>query len=90
MRGSAIVAALIAVAVALLVGVAVGWALRGHVARWCRFHGETLVCPTCRPLPAVGYARVPMRQPQPSTVDRPLMTRVAENRASRLQRRRAI
>ena len=38
---------------ALLVGLAVGWAVRGP-ARWCPRDGDTLRCPTCQPIRAVG------------------------------------
>jgi hypothetical protein len=65
----------------LLGGLTLGWLLRGP-ARWCPKCGHGLVCVECQPYPtATGRASVKMRQPPTSTVDRPLMTRLAEQRA---------
>ena len=79
---------------ALLVGVFVGWAVtvRGP-ARWCGWCGDSLRCLTCSPVTATGRATVSMRQPQSSTVDRPLMTPLAAQRAPDVQsprRRRTL
>ena len=68
--------------VALVVGVALGWALRGP-AKWCGRCGDTLRCPQCSPLPAVGRAAIPMRQPAVPTADRPLPHRL-RNSARRI------
>jgi hypothetical protein len=76
----------IAAVLALPLGAAVGWRVRGESGRWCRC-GLVLRCPTCSPAPVIGRAAVPMRQPPTPTVDKPLMTRAAENRAPRRRRR---
>lgn len=82
------VLALVAVGVALLLGALIGWMLRGPL-RWCARCGDSLRCPTCSPLPAVGRAPVRWQTGRASTVDRdrPLLTRGAENRAPRISRR---
>ena len=82
---------LVAVA-ALLVGAVVGWAWAVHSpARWCGGCGDSLRCLTCSPVTATGRAAVRWQGRLPaSTVDRPLMTRAAENRASTIHRRRSI
>jgi hypothetical protein len=81
-----LIAVAVAAVLALPLGAAVGWRLRGEVGRWCRC-GDVLRCPTCSPSPIFGRAAVPMRQPAVPTVDKPLMTRAAENRALRYRRR---
>ncbi len=81
----------IAGVVVLVLGAAVGWAVRGQVSRWCPVHGEPLICATRRPHPAVARAAVRWQaQPAAGTSTRPLMTRAAENRASRINQRRSI
>lgn len=76
----------LAAVLSMPLGAWVGWRVRGQAGRWCRC-GDILRCPTCSPLPVVGRAAVPMRQPAAPTADRPLMTRAAENRAPRYRRR---
>jgi len=44
-----VAAFVIAAVVLVLLGIAAGWRFRGRVAHWCTVHGETLVCPLCRP-----------------------------------------
>jgi len=39
----------IAAVAELVLGVALGWAVRGPVGRWCRC-GDILRCPTCQPV----------------------------------------
>ena len=81
---------IVAVVVALLIGAAVGWAVRGQVARWCPVHGEPMVCTVCRPYPAVARAAVRWQAHPAGTSARPLMTRAAQNRTSRINQRRSI
>ncbi len=80
----------VAVVVALLLGAAVGWAVRGQVSRWCPVHGEPLICTVCRPYPAVARAAVRWQAQPAGTSTRLLMTRAAENPASRINQRRSI
>jgi len=78
----------VAVVVALVLGAAVG--LGGQVARWCPVHGEPMVCTVCRPYPAVARAAVRWQAHPAGTSARPLMTRAAQNRTSRINQRRSI
>ncbi len=64
----------------LALGFLFGWQSRGQVGRWCPRDGDTLRCPTCSPLPPIGRAAVPWRQPPVSTVDEPLRLSVAQHR----------
>ncbi len=80
--------AVVVAVLALPLGILFGWFLRGP-ARWCAKDGEPLRCLVCHPVGVATGRAMPRLygQPQPSTVDRPLMTRGQMNRAPRISRR---
>ena len=76
----------VAAAGLLVLGLALGWLLRGP-ARWCPRCGHGLVCLECNPATVAGRASVQTRRPPSSTMDKPLMTPLAERRAPNIQPR---